>query len=82
MNKSRLLCAICVCLIAFFSVSTNAAENVLHPAENSNHDVAVHGIAPGDNQIKHSNTSGLEQTVFVICAGLIGFFLLRKANNS
>jgi hypothetical protein len=71
----------CVCLIACVSVSTNATENVLHTAENSNHDVTVHGIAPGDNQIKHSNTSGLEQTVFIISAGLIGFFLLRKVNN-
>ena len=81
MNKSRLLSAMCVCLIACFSVSTNATENVLYTAENSNHDEVVHGIAPGDNQNKHSNTSGLEQTVFVISAGLIGFFLLRKANN-
>ena len=81
MNKSCLLCAMCVCLIACVSVSTNATENVLHTAENSNHDEAVHGIAPGDNQIKHSNSSGLEQTVFIISAGLIGFFLLRKANN-
>jgi hypothetical protein len=44
-------------------------------------DMAVDGIAPGDNQIKHSNTSGVENSVFVISAGLIGFFLLRKANN-
>ena len=77
MNTSRLLSAMCVCLIACFSVSTNATENVLHTAENSNHDEAVHGIAPGE----HSNTSGVVQTVFVISTGLIGFFLLRKANN-
>jgi hypothetical protein len=81
MNTSRLLGAICACLIAFLSASTNATEDVVHIAKNSNHDIAVNGIAPGDNQIKHSNISGVENSVFVISAGLIGFFLLRKANN-
>ena len=81
MNTSRLLGALCACLIAFFSASTNATEDVVNITKNSNHDDGVHNIAPGDNQIKHSNTSGVEHTVFVISAGLIGFFLLRKANN-
>ena len=77
MNTSRLLGAMCACLIAFFSASTTAVEDVVHIAKNSNHAVAVDGIATKE----HRNTSGLEHTVFVISAGLIGFFLLRKANN-
>ena len=81
MNKSRLLCAICVCLIAFFSVSTNAAENVLHPADNSNTDIGIQKISPRDHRIKHSNTSAIDHAVFIISVGLIGFYLLRKANN-
>lgn len=81
MNRSLLLGAMCTFLVAFFSASTNAMENVLHIAKNSNHDVAIHEIAPGDSKIKDSNTSSLEHTVFVISTGLIGVFLLRKANN-
>jgi len=77
MNTSRLLSAICACLIACFSASTTASEDAVHIAKNSNHAVTVDGIATRE----HSNTSGVENTVFVISAGLIGFFLLRKANN-
>ena len=77
MNASRLLGAMCACLIAFFSTSTTATEDVVHSAKNSNHDIGIHNITSGE----HSNTSGVEQTVFVISTGLIGFFLLRKANN-
>ena len=81
MNTSRLLGAICPCLIACNIASTNASENVVHIAKNSNHAEIVENIAHKDNQIKHSNISGVENTIFVISAGLIGLFLLRKANN-
>ncbi len=81
MNTSRLLGAICPCLIACNIASTYASENVVHIAKNSNHAEIVENIAPKDNQIKHGNTSSLENTVFVISAGLMGIFLLHKANN-
>ena len=77
MNTPRLMGAMCACLIACINTSTNAMDDVVHIAKNSNHAVAVDGIATRE----HSNTLGLEHTVFVISAGLIGFFLLRKANN-
>jgi hypothetical protein len=81
MNRSRLLGAMCACLIAFFSASTTAMEHAVHIAKTSSHGMAVDNIAPGDHQIKHRKSSGVERTVFVISAGLIGYYLLRKANN-
>jgi hypothetical protein len=81
MNTSRLLGAMCACLIACFSTSANATEDVVHIAKNSSHDIAVDNTAPRENQIKPSYTPSVENTVFVLSAGLIGFFLLRKANN-
>jgi hypothetical protein len=81
MNTSRLLGAICPCLIACNIASTNASEYVVPIAKNSTHAAIVENIAPNDNQIKHGNTSSVENTVLVISVGLIGFFLLHKANN-
>ena len=81
MNTSRLLGAICTCLITCNITSANASENVVNTEKNSNHAEIVEKMAPKDNQIKHDNISGVENTIFVISAGLIGLFLLRKANN-
>ena len=81
MYKSRLLFAMCACLIAFFSTSTDAKESVDHIAKSSNPDIGIQKILPRDHRIKHSNTSGVEHAVFIISVGLIGFYLLRKANN-
>ena len=81
MNKSCLLDAICACLIVCFSASTTAMEDVAYIANNSNHDMLADNTASGDNQIKRSNIVGIDNSVFVIGAGVIGFFLLRKANN-
>jgi hypothetical protein len=85
MNRSRLLGAICACFIACFSASTNATEDVVHISKNSNHDIVIQNMAPRDKHFKHSNhapiTSGIENTVFVISTGLIGFLLLHKANK-
>jgi hypothetical protein len=81
MNTSQLLGALCACLIACFSASTNTTEDGVPVAENSNHDVAVDNIGPEDDQGRDSNASGVQDTVFVISAGMIGFFLLRKVNK-
>jgi hypothetical protein len=81
MNTSRLLGVICTCLIACYSASTNATKDVRHIDENSSHAVSIENIAPRDNRIKYSNTSGVENAVFFVSVGLIGYLLLRKVNN-
>ena len=55
MKKSHLLGALCICIIALISTSTN-----------TNNPLA----------------SGLLNTFFIISCGVIGVFLLRKANLS
>jgi hypothetical protein len=77
MNTSRLFGAMCACLITCYSASSTAMDGVVNIATNRDHEIIVDNIAPREL----SNTSGVENIVFVISAGLIGFFLLRKANN-
>ncbi len=85
MMKSCLLGAFYACVIAFIGTSANAAENV---AQNTSkygaEDISVHSTVTGVSSTKRNRneilSSGLLDTVLIIGCGVIGLFLLRKAN--
>ena len=85
MKNSRLFCAAFACVITFFSASTFASKDVVHITKNSTHSLAVEYIVSGYNHFKHGSNayiiSSIENTALIICAGLLGVFLLRKANQ-
>jgi hypothetical protein len=88
MKKLRLRRAVYACVVAFSFViaSTNTAEAFVNNVGNyASQDAEIHGTATGANHVKRSGTdfpaTGLQNTVFGISCGLVGFFLLRMANK-
>ena len=87
MKESCLLAVFYVCVIIFVSASANAAEGVVqNTSKYSAEDMPIHSVVTGVHQAnRHRNdtlSSSLLDTVFIICCGAIGIFLLRKANLS
>ena len=85
MKTSRLLGMFYACVIAFVSASANAAENVVqNTSKYGAEDISVHSVVTGvslTNRNRNDTLSlGLLDTVFIISCGVIGLFLLRKAN--
>ena len=82
MKKSRLLGIFSACVIAFVCASVNAAQYVVQNTNND--DLSDHSVVIGTSLTNHkrndSLSSGLLNTVIIISCGLIGLFLLRKAN--
>ena len=85
MKASRLLGMFYACVIAFVSASANAAENVVqNTSKYGTEDISVHSVVTGVSLTNRNRndtlSSGLLDTVFIISCGVIGLFLLRKAN--
>jgi hypothetical protein len=87
MNKSRIHGLVYACVIAFGCPVTQAAEGILHiAATNSVQDMPVFATPSGTSQtnIKDNDTDdlGLSDRHFLISAGLMGVFMLCRANDS
>jgi len=85
MKKSRLLGMFYACVIAFVSASANAAENIgQNTSKYGTEDISVHSVVTEVSLTKRNRndtlSSGLLDAVFIISCGVIGLFLLRKAN--
>ena len=85
MKRSRLLGMLYACVIAFVSASANAEENVVQNISKYGAEgISAHSVVPGvslSNRNRNDTLpSRLLDTVFIISCGVIGLFLLRKAN--
>jgi hypothetical protein len=87
MNKSRIHGLIYACVIAFGCPVTQAAEGIMHiAATNSVQDTPALATPSGTSQTiirdNDADDLGLSDRHFLISAGLMGVFMLRRANAS